>query len=169
MLFRSRSWTYHVRDDFPPADAMVLAQGRPHRPDEGALGDETVNPVAWTWNRPDGGRTFTTTMGHPEDFGEPDFLRLVVNGIHWALELPAPTTEPGEFPAYRERTGQPWIDMDYGPFLSAAIEVDPENIACKGVAVPLNEDATIAALFDTAELRWAAGWEGDFVELRGIV
>ncbi|MBC03800.1 MAG: hypothetical protein CMJ34_10940 [Phycisphaerae bacterium] len=74
-----------------------------------------------------------------------------------------------EPPGEHELTGNPWLDMDYGPFLSAAIEVDPDNIACKGVAIPLVEDGSIAALFDTAELRWAAGWEGDFVELRGIV
>ena len=37
-------------------------------------------------------------------------------------------------PDFRELTGNPWQDMDYGPFLSAAIEVDPDNIACKGVA-----------------------------------
>lgn len=63
----------------------------------------------------------------------------------------------------------PWEAMDYGPFLSAAIEVTPDNIACKGVAIPLTEDGSRAVLFDTAELRWAAGWEGEFVELRGIV
>ena len=74
-----------------------------------------------------------------------------------------------EPPEDRELTGNPWQDMDYGPFLSAAIEVEPDNIACKGIAIPLVEDGSIAALFDTAELRWAAGWEGDFVELRGIV
>ena len=74
-----------------------------------------------------------------------------------------------EPPEDRELTGNPWQDMDYGPFLSAAIEVDPDNIACKGIAIPLIEDGSVAALFDTAELRWAAGWEGDFVELRGIV
>ena len=74
-----------------------------------------------------------------------------------------------EPPVERELTGDPWRDMDYGPFLSAAIEVDPDNIACKGIAIPLIENGSIAALFDTAELRWAAGWEGDFVELRGIV
>ncbi|OUU22096.1 MAG: hypothetical protein CBC13_07975 [Planctomycetia bacterium TMED53] len=63
----------------------------------------------------------------------------------------------------------PWDEMDYGPFLSAAIEVSPDNIACKGIAIPLSRDGDHAALFDTAELRWAAAWEGDFVELRGIV
>ena len=65
--------------------------------------------------------------------------------------------------------GEPWEEMDYGPFLSAAIEVSPDNIACKGIAIPLTADGNHAVLFDTAELRWAAAWEGDFVELRGIV
>ena len=167
--FSVRSWTYHVRDDFPPADATVLAFGRPVRPDEGALGDETVNPIAWVRTGPGGGRTFTTTMGHPRDFGEPPFRKLLVNGMHWSLGLPSPEGPVGSFPRFKERTGEPWQDMDYGPFLSAAIEVDPENIASKGVAIPLNEDGSTAALFDTAELRWAAGWHGDFVELRGIV
>ena len=151
--FPVRSWTYHVRDDFPPTDATVLALGRPVRPEEGGLGDETVNPVAWTWTRPEGGRTFTTTMGHPRDFSQADFRRLVVNGVHWALEMPAPDGGVGAFPRFKERTGDPWQDMDYGPFLSAAIEVDPDNIASKGIAIPLNDDGSIAALFDTAELR----------------
>ena len=63
----------------------------------------------------------------------------------------------------------PWSEMDYGPFLSAAIEVSTENIACKGIAIPLTTGGQRAALFDTAELRWAAAWDGDFVELLGIV
>ena len=63
----------------------------------------------------------------------------------------------------------PWERMDYGPFLSAAIEVSPDNIACKGIAIPLDRDGHHAMLFDSAELRWAAGWKGDFVKLKGIV
>lgn len=69
----------------------------------------------------------------------------------------------------RQRTGEPWNDMDYGPFLSAVIEVTPENIASKGIAIPLDDSGRHAMLFDTAELRWAAAWTGDFVELKGIV
>ncbi|MGE4603307.1 MAG: DUF6797 domain-containing protein [Planctomycetota bacterium] len=64
---------------------------------------------------------------------------------------------------------EPWQAMDYGPFLSAAIEVTPDNIACKGIAIPLDDDGEHSMLFDSAELRWAAAWEGDFVQLRGIV
>ncbi len=91
---------------------------------------------------------------------------IIVSVLAFLANRGPVATEP---PDLRELTGNPWQDMDYGPFLSAAIEVDPDNISCKGVAIPLVEDGSIAALFDTAELRWAAGWQGDFVELRGIV
>ena len=64
---------------------------------------------------------------------------------------------------------EPWNDMDYGPFLSAVVEVTPDNIASKGIAIPLDEEGEHAVLFDTAELRWVAAWTGDFVELKGIV
>lgn len=64
---------------------------------------------------------------------------------------------------------EPWNEMDYGPFLSAVVEVTPENIAPKGIAIPLDEDGEHAMLFDSGELRWVAAWTGDFVELKGIV
>jgi hypothetical protein len=61
--------------------------------------------------------------------------------------------------------------MDYGPFLSAAIEVDPGNMAYKGVAIPVGMTGgdEVTMLFDTDLLRWAAGWRGDGVALQGIV
>ena len=34
-----------------------------------------------------------------------------------------------------ELTGRPYIDMDYGPYLSASIEAAPGNIAYKGIAI----------------------------------
>jgi type 1 glutamine amidotransferase len=40
------------------------------------------HPVAWT--RPNqSGRVFCTSLGHPDDFQEPDFLRLLTNAIFW--------------------------------------------------------------------------------------
>ena len=61
--------------------------------------------------------------------------------------------------------------MDYGPFLSASVEVEPGNIANKGIAVMVGStpDGDVSMLFDTDLLRWAAGWQGDGVALRGIV
>jgi type 1 glutamine amidotransferase len=30
-----------------------------------------------------GGRVFYTSLGHPDDFRQPSFLRLLVNAIFW--------------------------------------------------------------------------------------
>jgi type 1 glutamine amidotransferase len=85
--FHVRSWLYHVLPDYPPADATPLLVGTAVNPNNPNAVD---NPVAWTWRNEWGGRVFTTTLGHPEDFAVEPFQRLVVNGIHWALGLPVP-------------------------------------------------------------------------------
>ncbi|MEE2948053.1 MAG: hypothetical protein VX392_07025, partial [Verrucomicrobiota bacterium] len=36
-------------------------------------------------------------------------------------------------------TGKPYIDMNYGPYLTASIEVAPDNIAYKGIAIRLDD------------------------------
>jgi type 1 glutamine amidotransferase len=48
----------------------------------------TPEPVAWTWTRPDGGRVFSTTLGHPDDFKVPAFVRILRNGAYWAAGKP---------------------------------------------------------------------------------
>jgi type 1 glutamine amidotransferase len=56
----------------------VLALGRAGeiRPEE---------PVAWTFNTAAGGRVFYTTLGHRADFESPQFMKLLGNGIWWAV------------------------------------------------------------------------------------
>lgn len=51
-----------------------------------AAGVEREEPVAWTFRRADGGRSFYTSLGHPEDFKRPEFTRLLVNAIDWLAE-----------------------------------------------------------------------------------
>jgi type 1 glutamine amidotransferase len=58
------------------------------------------NPVAWTWKTAAGGKVFTTTLGHPEDFEVESVQRLVINGIHWALNKPVPTQWKGKIPIH---------------------------------------------------------------------
>ena len=41
-------------------------------------------PVAWTFQRTDGGKTFYTSLGHKDDFQQSAFVRLLRNGIYWA-------------------------------------------------------------------------------------
>ena len=77
--------------------------------------------------------------------------------------------------ATRAAAKEPWMRMDYGPFLTASIEAPaPEkNIAYKGIAVNLGAvyggDHNEAIVFDTDLLRYSAGWSGSFVALKGVV
>jgi type 1 glutamine amidotransferase len=58
--------------------------------------DAVENPVAWTYKTAAGGRVFTTTLGHPEDFRVEAFQRLVVNAVHWTSGLQVPDTWAGK-------------------------------------------------------------------------
>jgi type 1 glutamine amidotransferase len=42
-----------------------------------------IEPVAWV-RMNNGGRTFYTSLGHQQDFREPDFLRVIANAVLWA-------------------------------------------------------------------------------------
>ena len=164
--FHVRSWTYHVRPDYPPKDAHILIQGRPVFPDDERGGDETVNPIAWTHTHTGGGRVFTTTMGHPEDFRVGDFRRLIVNGVYWCLEKEAPRRYT---PGWKTKTGQRWRDMDYGPYLSTAVKATSDNITYKGIIIPLTPDLTGGAVvFDTDLLRYSAGWIDGLIDFADV-
>jgi type 1 glutamine amidotransferase len=52
----------------------------------GTIPDEPSEPVAWTHlHGAKQGRVFYTSLGHPDDFQNPAFRRLLLNGIAWAL------------------------------------------------------------------------------------
>lgn len=58
----------------------------------GAIRDkdvERVEPVAWTHDYR-GTRVFYTSLGHPKDFEDEAFRRLLLNAIQWALNQPRP-------------------------------------------------------------------------------
>jgi type 1 glutamine amidotransferase/nicotinamidase-related amidase len=54
----------------------------------GKVDGQTPEPVAWTFVREDGGHTFYTSLGHPTDFENKEFVRLLANSIYWAAGLP---------------------------------------------------------------------------------
>ena len=91
--FHVRSWLYKVLPDYPLKGSTWLLMGRAVNPNRK---DAIDNPVAWTGKNSFGGRFFMTTMGHPEDFDQEPFQRLVVNGIHWAAEKPIPKKWAGK-------------------------------------------------------------------------
>ncbi len=50
----------------------------------GTIPEKKPEPVAWTFIRADGGKSFYTSLGHPNDFKEPAFRKLLANALHWA-------------------------------------------------------------------------------------
>jgi type 1 glutamine amidotransferase len=58
----------------------------------GSIPDQPAEPVAWT-NTYQKGRVFYTSLGHPDDFAQPDFNKLLVNAVFWAIDKPQPAVE----------------------------------------------------------------------------
>lgn len=65
----------------------------------GVIDGETKEPVAWTFGRSDGGKSFFTSLGHKTDFDQPMFERLLLNSIYWAAGRPIPAEFDFEKPA----------------------------------------------------------------------
>ncbi|MGV3502715.1 MAG: ThuA domain-containing protein [Adhaeribacter sp.] len=91
--FHVKSWLYQVLPDYPTKGSTWLLMGTPVNPNTPKA---YPNPVAWTGTNTYGGKVFMTTMGHPEDFDQEAFQRLVVNGLHWALGKPVPKKWAGK-------------------------------------------------------------------------
>lgn len=51
----------------------------------GEVTEKPAEPVAWTFERADGGRSFYTSLGHVDDFATPEFQTLLKNAIKWSL------------------------------------------------------------------------------------
>jgi nicotinamidase-related amidase/type 1 glutamine amidotransferase len=62
----------------------------------GTIPDQEPEPVAWT-NHYRNSRVFYTALGHPGDFANSSFRRLLTNAIFWALDKPVPSS--GTIPA----------------------------------------------------------------------
>ncbi|OHB67290.1 MAG: hypothetical protein A2V70_15445 [Planctomycetes bacterium RBG_13_63_9] len=48
-----------------------------------------TEPLAWTRTH-NGGRIFYTSLGHPDDFKQPQFRQLLLGSIFWAMDRPVP-------------------------------------------------------------------------------
>lgn len=46
--------------------------------------------VAWAWENEWGGKVFGTTFGHPGDFAEESFVRMLLNAACWSTDRPLP-------------------------------------------------------------------------------
>ncbi len=90
---RFTSHLYRNRKLFPTVTPLLSGQTE--------NGKSEVEPLAWV-NTRDQRRVFYTSLGSPEDFADPAFQRLLLNGILWALDdfiPPAAATAPAAKPA----------------------------------------------------------------------
>ena len=55
----------------------------------GTIPDKEPEPVAWT-NSYRKSRIFYTSLGHPDDFKNAQFRRLLINAVFWAMNKPLP-------------------------------------------------------------------------------
>jgi type 1 glutamine amidotransferase len=52
---------------------------------EGVVEGHAPEPVAWTFRRAEGGKSFYTSLGHVDDFRGPVLPPLLLNAIEWCL------------------------------------------------------------------------------------
>ena len=55
----------------------------------GTIPDQEPEPVAWT-NQYKKCRIFYTSLGHPDDFKNAPFRRMLINAVFWAINKPVP-------------------------------------------------------------------------------
>jgi hypothetical protein len=87
--------------------APLLRTVSPKAPANAEPGDDSI--VAWAYNRPDGGRSFTFTGMHlHQSFAEEGYRRFLTNGILWSAGVDIPSSgapvklDAAELPKYLE-------------------------------------------------------------------
>lgn len=96
-------WYYHMRFREPPAGLVHVLSAVPpdatrERPDGPHSNNPTVRAargaretLAWAYERPEGGRGFGCTGGHfHKNWDDPNFRRLMLNGLVWTAGLDVP-------------------------------------------------------------------------------
>jgi len=71
--FHSPMWVYKYTDVADTVTVLMTGRYKKH-----------VEPVTWT-NVYKGGRVFYTSMGLPEDFKNPAFVKMLANAVAWCL------------------------------------------------------------------------------------
>jgi type 1 glutamine amidotransferase/nicotinamidase-related amidase len=79
MPFTSNGSLYEVRPLTQTTERLLI----------GTIPDKEPEPVAWT-NSYKKSRIFYTSLGHPDDFGNPHFRRMLINAVFWAMDKPVP-------------------------------------------------------------------------------
>ena len=76
----------YLNAPLPPSSTVLLM---------GSVTNHPPEPVAWT-HEYKGVRIFYTSLGHPKDFENRSFRRLLVNAIYWTLNRPPPPVKKSD-------------------------------------------------------------------------
>lgn len=74
------SWLYKTSPLRPGAQILMMGRVGDRQPHE---------PVTWTFIHQGGGRSFYTSLGHPDDFANDSFQKMLRAAVEWALEVGA--------------------------------------------------------------------------------
>lgn len=83
-----RGWQqYEIEDEYYLNP--IIKNAKPLLQVQERKGKEVI--VGWVYERPDGGRSFATTLGHPyKNFQIEPFRRMIINGILWSAQREVP-------------------------------------------------------------------------------
>jgi nicotinamidase-related amidase/type 1 glutamine amidotransferase len=110
----------------------------------GSIPGESAEPIAWTHSYGEKkARVFYTSLGHPDDFSNPAFRRLLLNGILWAIGQPIPPVTAAVVATDGKRFAADWR-FPTEPGLA-------NNITHIEVRETKIEEASFAALASSAE------------------
>lgn len=59
------------------------------------VNESEADIVAWVWENEWGAKVFGTSLGHPRDFSEASFNRMLINSVCWMTGKPIPEAEAG--------------------------------------------------------------------------
>lgn len=57
------------------------------------VNESEADIVAWAWENEWGGKVLGTSFGHPGDFAEKSHNRMLINGVHWCLDMEVPPAD----------------------------------------------------------------------------
>ena len=116
-----------------------------------------VEPVAWV-NTDQNRRVFYTSLGSPDDFHQPFFRRLLLNGLFWSLNLPVPATAAAESaagePGAKPVNGVPRQDHPLTPQESLARFKVPDDLQIDQVLTEPDVRQPVFLNFDEQGRMW---------------